>query len=191
MNMSRLTAAALAATLLTTVTAVAHAQEGDVSTSVRSGLGLGFQSTLSGRHAIEIDYHANSVTFTVLAGLSFFDPDADGADSQTALAFGAGAFFLLHQHGRASFHLGGRVVFSTLTNSTPAGDDASETDVELPLRVRLDVARHMSLTLEVGLALGLGGSDGVPAGSRTPADGNSFSFGTGNLFGSAGLTMYF
>jgi hypothetical protein len=161
MNMSRLTAILLASTLVAGTASQAQAQEGEVTAQGRSGLGLGFQSSLSGRQAIEIDYHTATVTFTILAGLAFFSPDQDGADSNTFLVLGGGAFFKLHDRGRASFHLGGRLVFSTLTNVGP-DTDASQTDIELPLRVRLDVSRHMSLTLEVGLGLSMGGSDAVP-----------------------------
>lgn len=179
----------------TTTAAPAMAASGN-----RSGLGIGFASTLAGgtsltgddgpgpRQAGEIVYHVGPLMIEGLFGLSYFSPDDENDESSMLLQIGAGLFYQLHARGPASFNLGARVLYGLRTNTGP-DTDSTELDIEIPARVRLDVSPHLAFNLEVGFVLGMGGQDGSigPA----PADGTAFGIGAGGTFASAGMTMYF
>ncbi len=156
-----------------------------------SAFGIGAKVTLLGLPAAEIAFHLSpKLMLTGLIAFVTFTPEGEGAESQTAFVLGAGGFFNLFHHGIGDFMMGGRFMFASADDTNTGGMNltATQIDIEFPARAQLQINHHLAVHFEVGLAISIAGDDG---GVTTPGGATRFVLGAGDVFGTAGFTVYF
>lgn len=152
-------------------------------------LGVGFSTTVLGagpalgNGAMDIEFWlSDKLVANGIARLVFVSPDP--GDSILGINVGAGALYVLRRHGPAMLMLGGRFLLGYL------GGDNSTTSVaiEVPLRLEMKLAERLSAHVEGGVGIGI--SDQLALGGGPDQDFNLL-IGSRNVFGNAGLSVYF
>lgn len=160
--------------------------------------GVGYQTTLSGAQGLTARYQASpSIGLELLGGLGAAWADDDEIGKFDALFVAGGFSVILASDERGTISLGTRVNVGTSFNHTVAVDRVTDIAFEVPLCIEYFVTPHFSLRAGVGLVFAilhqeagvLGESDELNASERV--GGSSVAFGTGEVLGNAGFTVWF
>jgi hypothetical protein len=147
-------------------------------------IGLGIATTLAGAVGGEAEFWiGDKLLITALLGITYFNPDVDGADATTGILLAGGGFYRLAGGDGTDFMLGGRLDLGS------ASGGRSQINLEIPARVEHRFTDSMSIHFETGFVLGLISEDGAVTAPFGPADSRVMQLG-GGLFGSAGITLY-
>lgn len=189
-------------TLLAAAPALAQV-EGDSRTTVTTmqetpaqsakTFGIGYGQTPGGVLGAEVEYYLGNLMLNAHFGFLFFSPSGD-ADSVNSFGLAVGAFFRWKTWDNVALMIGGRLdIGHTGGGGTGTeGGDATQFNIEVPLRAEIYFAEILSLHAEVGPVLGIvdeGG--GVLAGWKDKPKGTYLDLPAVNVLATVGVTIYF
>jgi hypothetical protein len=188
----------IAFTLL--LAAPALAQEGTPATTMTSvevtgpgpahTLGIGYGETPGGVRGAELEVYLGNLMLNAHLGLLFFAPEE--GDSQNAFAVAVGLFYRWKVWDNVALMFGGRLDVGFVSNATTAGDDATQFNIEAPLRAQIYFAEILALHAEVGPVLGIvGDGGGVLDGWGDKGKGVWLDLPAVNVLATVGVTVYF
>jgi len=154
-------------------------------------LGVGAALILSGVGGLEVTYHLNEKM--MLNGmLLFVSISPDMGPSTTLFGLGGSFFYNLFDKGMADLFIGGRLAYTSNKQSQDLGgmtvsSTKSDFDIEVPLRIQLQLHRRLAVHFESGIAMQLSSED---MGNIT-ANQTTIVVGATNLFATGGFTIYF
>jgi hypothetical protein len=126
----------------------------------------------------------SNILISAMLGFAFYSPEM--GDSGSMFALGAGAFYGLGAWRDVGLFVGGRAILANVDLGPMSGVNFH---IEAPLRAQYYVTDHLSVHLEVGIAISIIGDAGDPNNGRT--NGTAFDIGRTNLVNTAGATVYF
>jgi hypothetical protein len=154
-------------------------------------LGVGAAITLTGIGGLEVTYHLNPKL--MLNGmLEFVTFSQDNEPSVTTIGLAASAFFNLFDQGWVDLYAGGRLGYLSSTTSQDVGgmtfeQTSSEFDIDLPLRIQIQLHRRVAIHFETGIGFQFQ-SDEAPGGGT--ASQTVITIGATQLFATGGFTIY-
>jgi hypothetical protein len=163
--------------------------------------GVGFSQTPSGLTGVEAEYYLGGpLVLDGTLGFDVFSPKNGG--TTTVIGIGAAVFYRWKVWDDVALMVGGRLEFEHLsvgdsgTLAKPqisyGGADATQINIEVPLRAQIYFASFLAVHCEVAAVLALATDDGGGIlGSQSVPKGTYFSIPLTNLIGDFGVVYYF
>lgn len=181
--------------------APALAQEGTPATTMTSvevnspgpshTLGIGYGETPGGVRGAELEVYLGNLMLNAHFGFLFFSPDE--GDSSNAFGLALGLFYRWKVWDNVALMLGGRVdIGHTGGGGTGSSGDATQFNIEAPLRVQLYFAEILALHAEIAPVLGIVDSGGGVLDNWTDkSEGIYLDLPAVNVLATVGVTIYF